>query len=54
MKKFLAAGIQMDIKPGDVEFNLKTAIGISEKALKFDPNLIVFPKCSPQGSLSPT
>lgn len=44
MKKFVVCGIQMDIKSGDISQNLKTAIGLSEKALKYRPNLLIFPE----------
>jgi len=53
MKKFVAVGIQMDIKPGDVEFNLKTAILLTEKSLKFDPKIIVFPEMFATGFAYP-
>jgi len=53
MRKFVVAGIQMDIKPGDIQFNLKTAISLAEKALKFNPNLIIFPEMFATGFAYP-
>ena len=44
MRKFVVCGIQMNVKAGDINGNLRTAIGLTEKALKFKPNLIVFPE----------
>ncbi len=53
MKKFVAAGIQMDVKPGDVDFNLKCAASLAAKALKFNPNLIIFPEMFATGFAYP-
>jgi len=44
MRKFVVCGVQMDIKPADITMNLKSAISLVERSLKFDPNLIVFPE----------
>jgi omega-amidase len=44
MKRFVVCGIQMDVKPSDVDHNLKTAVRLTEQSLKFAPNLIVFPE----------
>jgi len=53
MKKFVVTGIQMDIKPGDINFNLKTVINMTEKALKFTPDMIVFPEMFATGFAYP-
>lgn len=53
MKKFVAAGIQMDVKPGDVEFNLKCAASLAAKTLNFNPNLIIFPEMFATGFAYP-
>jgi len=53
MKKFVATGIQMDVKPGDISFNLKTAINLTEKALKYTPNIIIFPEMFATGFAYP-
>ena len=53
MKRFVAAGIQMDIKPGDISHNLKCAISLAEKTLKFNPDLIIFPEMFATGFAYP-
>ena len=44
MRKFVVCGVQMDVKPADITMNLKSAINLVERSLKFEPNLIVFPE----------
>ena len=44
MKRFVACAIQMDVKAGDINFNLKTAINVTERALKYNPNFLIFPE----------
>lgn len=44
MKKFIAATIQMDIKMGDIDANLRTAQNLIKKASKYKPQLIVLPE----------
>jgi predicted amidohydrolase len=53
MKRFVVAGIQMDIKPGNIEHNLKTAITLSDKSLKFNPEMIIFPEMFATGFAFP-
>ncbi len=53
MKKIVAAGIQMDVKPGDIQHNLKTTLSLAEKALKFNPDIIIFPEMFASGFAYP-
>lgn len=53
MNKLIVCGIQMDIKPGDIPFNLKTAVTLTEKSLKGSPNLIIFPEMFATGFAYP-
>jgi len=53
MKRFVVAGVQMDIKPGDIKANIKCAIGMAEKALKFNPDMIILPEMFATGFAYP-
>ena len=53
MKRFVIAGVQMDIKPGDIQHNLKTAITMSEKSMQFHPDMIIFPEMFATGFAYP-
>ncbi|MFC1767859.1 carbon-nitrogen family hydrolase [Candidatus Margulisiibacteriota bacterium] len=44
MKEFTIAAIQMDVKLGDIEFNLRTAQTLIDKAAKAKPQLITLPE----------
>ncbi len=44
MKKFTATGIQMSVRMGDVDANLERAATLAEKAMKYKPDLIIFPE----------
>jgi omega-amidase len=44
MKKFIAAGIQMGVRMGDVDGNLERAATLAEKAMKYRPELIILPE----------
>jgi omega-amidase len=53
MKNFLMCGIQMNVKTGEIEQNLKTSITLVEKAMSFKPHLIVFPEMFATGFAYP-
>jgi omega-amidase len=53
MKKFVICGIQMDVKPGDIDHNLKVGLNMVEKSMKFRPDLIVFPEMFVSGFAYP-
>jgi len=44
MKKIVIASIQMDIKTGNMDLNLRTAQGFIEKALKHKPQIVTLPE----------
>jgi predicted amidohydrolase len=43
----------MDIKPGDIDHNLKTVINMTERALVYKPELLVFPEMFATGFAYP-
>jgi predicted amidohydrolase len=53
MKRFVITGIQMDVKPGDIQANLKCAVSLAEKTLKFNPDMIIFPEMFATGFAYP-
>lgn len=53
MKKLIVCGIQMDVKPGDITYNLKTALTLTEKSLMLEPNIIIFPEMFATGFAYP-
>ena len=44
MKEFIVSGIQMVVKPNDVEANIEKALEWIKKAVKLDAELVVFPE----------
>jgi predicted amidohydrolase len=44
MKKIRIAGIQMDVKPGNIDANLARASSLAERSMKSGSELIIFPE----------